>query len=73
MTNKLQLNVNRARLRRPPAEINSINEPFNPDKFNFNKIKAEEKIFNLIPKSHNTKGKLMTQLFFLFVDIIYFL
>lgn len=47
----------RARLRRPPAELNSINEPFNPDKFNFNKIKAEEKIFNLIPKNHNIEDQ----------------
>ncbi|CAL4060227.1 unnamed protein product, partial [Meganyctiphanes norvegica] len=52
-----QLNVRRATLRRKPEEILSIIQPFNPDKFNFTKIKDEEILFNLKFEKENTNNK----------------
>lgn len=42
-----QLNPNRSNFRRPPSNIQLINQPFNAEGFNFNKVKEEEKLFNL--------------------------
>ncbi|CAM1309921.1 GDPGP1 (predicted) [Pycnogonum litorale] len=42
-----QLNLKRAVERRKPENITSVNEPFNPDKFNFTKIKKEEVLFKV--------------------------
>ncbi|XP_077998020.1 GDP-D-glucose phosphorylase 1-like [Glandiceps talaboti] len=45
-----QLNVKRATERRKPQEIQSVSQPFNPDLFNFMKIKDHEIIIELYPK-----------------------
>ena len=37
----------RAQERRKPDEITSVNQPFNPNSFNFTKIKAGEVLFEL--------------------------
>ena len=44
-----QLNPDRAQKRRKPQEIASLKQPFNPDEFNFNKVKPEEIILQLRP------------------------
>jgi hypothetical protein len=46
----LQLNPDRAQKRRKPQEIASVNQPFSPDEFNFNKVKQEEVLLQLLPK-----------------------
>ncbi|KAL5008850.1 hypothetical protein ScPMuIL_014431 [Solemya velum] len=43
-----QLNVPRSQERRKPDEINSLQQPFQANKFNFTKIKPEEILFELV-------------------------
>ncbi|XP_075714254.1 GDP-D-glucose phosphorylase 1 isoform X2 [Rhinoderma darwinii] len=43
-----QLNVKRGIERRKPQDIKSIQEKFNPSQFNFNKIKDEEILFQMV-------------------------
>ena len=45
----LQLNPKRATDRRKPQTITSVNQPFNPDQFNFTKIRPQELLFNICP------------------------
>ena len=45
-----QLNLKRGIQRRTPEHISSVNKPYNPDKFNFTKVKGEEIICALRPK-----------------------
>lgn len=42
-----QLNVNRSENRRKPEEITSMSQPFNPERFHFNKISNEEILFDI--------------------------
>ncbi|XP_048473045.1 GDP-D-glucose phosphorylase 1 [Rhincodon typus] len=42
-----QLNPERARERRPPQEILSLRQPFDPQRFNFTRIPAREVLFRL--------------------------
>ncbi|XP_043536406.1 GDP-D-glucose phosphorylase 1 [Chiloscyllium plagiosum] len=43
----VQLNPERARERRPPQEILSLRQPFDPQRFNFTRIPAQEVLFRL--------------------------
>ena len=43
----LQLNVKRATERRAPQPMQHVNQPFDKIKFNFNKVKSGEVLFNL--------------------------
>lgn len=42
-----QLNVERGVQRRPPQNIRSVRQPFDPEQFNFNKIRPGEVLFRL--------------------------
>lgn len=42
-----QLNVERGVQRRPPQNIKSVRQPFDPEQFNFNKIRPGEVLFRL--------------------------
>lgn len=42
-----QINVNRKLMRRKPENVVDIQQPFNPDKFNFTKIQNKEILMNL--------------------------
>lgn len=44
-----QLNVKRAQQRRKPQFISTISMPFNPEIFNFLKVRKEEILFELVP------------------------
>lgn len=44
--------MDRALHRRPPSDIQSINQPFDPNTFNFTRIKNNEKLFGI---SHETE------------------
>ena len=46
---KLQLNPDRAQKRRKPQEIQSLQQPFNSEEFNFSKVKPEEILLQLKP------------------------
>ena len=46
-----QLNTKRASMRRQPEHIETLNMPFNRDKFNFTKVKSEEIMFELVPEA----------------------
>jgi len=46
----VQLNDMRFNKRREPQAMNSISQPFNPEKFNFTKVKNKEVLFELCPK-----------------------
>ncbi|KAM3924335.1 GDP-D-glucose phosphorylase 1 isoform 1-T2 [Leptodactylus fuscus] len=46
-----QLNIKRGIERRKPQDIKSIQEKFNPNQFNFNKIKHEEILFQMLRSS----------------------
>jgi len=50
-----QLNVGRGSLRRKPDDMSSLKMPFNPNKFNFTKIKSEEILFKI--KSSNSESE----------------
>ncbi|XP_064603164.1 GDP-D-glucose phosphorylase 1-like isoform X2 [Liolophura sinensis] len=43
----VELNEKRAKERRRPQPVKSVQEPFNPNVFNFNKIKPEEILFSI--------------------------
>lgn len=45
----MQLNPDRAQKRRQPQEIQSVNQPFNPNEFHFNKVSPKEIILKLEP------------------------
>jgi len=47
------LNLNRISKRRAPYLFNSMNEPFNSDRFNFTKIKKEEILFEISSRLHH--------------------
>ncbi|XP_065207958.1 GDP-D-glucose phosphorylase 1 [Planococcus citri] len=54
----LQLNTDRGVNRRKPSDISSINQPFDPSTFNFNKINPDEKLCSLMHKNRpNDHGK----------------
>jgi len=42
------LNIKRAQARRQPDKISTVNQPFNPDTFNFTKIKEGEVLLELV-------------------------
>lgn len=54
----VQANFKRGALRRKPDEIVSIDQPFNPDKFNFLKVSDDERLlfFNKYSKMQQTNG-----------------
>jgi len=45
----IQLNEMRFNNRRRPQAINCISQPFNPEKFNFNKVHSKEVLFEVCP------------------------
>ncbi|XP_031558867.1 GDP-D-glucose phosphorylase 1-like [Actinia tenebrosa] len=49
-----QFNDKRTTKRRKPPRITDIRQPFNPDNFNFNKIKEGEKLFSFCPEEEDT-------------------
>lgn len=49
----IQLNELRFTQRRKPDPMNSVSQPFNPEKFNFTKVQSKEVLFELCP-THNT-------------------
>ncbi len=51
-----QLNLKRGTLRRKPDDIQSVNTPFDPEKFNFTKVKPGEILFEVIPPKHGNNG-----------------
>ncbi|XP_070179713.1 GDP-D-glucose phosphorylase 1-like isoform X2 [Littorina saxatilis] len=51
-----QLNLLRAKERRKPQDIRSINQPFNPDIFNFTQVGPQELVFNLKRVQSNSKS-----------------
>ncbi|KAJ7389103.1 GDP-D-glucose phosphorylase 1 [Desmophyllum pertusum] len=46
----VQVNEMRFKKRRRPEAMDSISQPFNPDKFNFSKVHSKEVLFELCPK-----------------------
>ena len=51
-----QLNEGRANLRRKPEDMSSIKMPFDDQKFNFTRIKAEEVLFRISSSDGRTEG-----------------
>ncbi|XP_078361050.1 GDP-D-glucose phosphorylase 1-like isoform X3 [Oculina patagonica] len=49
----VQMNEMRFNKRRQPEAMNSISQPFNPEKFNFTKVHSKEVLFELCPQ-HTT-------------------
>lgn len=55
-----QLNEKRATDRRPPEPMQRVNQPFDGSKFNFNKVKPAEVLFNL--KNESRRGSTTDQI-----------
>ncbi|KAK2146059.1 hypothetical protein LSH36_635g00051 [Paralvinella palmiformis] len=51
-----ELNIERVMKRRAPEVIESINQPFSSEKFNFTKIKPEEILMNFCPLDNSIKN-----------------
>lgn len=49
------MNSNRKNLRRTPELIVDVQQPFDPNKFNFTKVKKEEHLLQLVYKSDSSK------------------
>lgn len=49
----LQLNCRRLKERRTPEVIDSLQTPYNPERFNFTWVKSEEILFLLRPKQYD--------------------
>ncbi len=43
-------------MRRKPDNIQSVNTPFDSEKFNFTKVKLGEVLFEVIPQKHVNNG-----------------
>ena len=56
-----QLNLKRGIQRRTPEHISSVNKPYDPDKFNFTKVKREEIICSLRPKEDEVEHPPVTE------------